>query len=511
MVAQTTSSANTSTDLSKKVWQMADVLAAQGIGYTDYLTQLTYLLFLKMDKESSDMGFAPRIPEQYRWQSLISHELLGSEQPLTPEEQLEQYEAILAALSEDSNEFVRSIFAKAQNKIDKPVYLAKVITMIDQVQWFSLDSDVKGSLYESILEKNGQDKKSGAGQYFTPRPLIQAMVDVTDPRIEEQVWDPACGTGGFLLAAYAHMQGQSKSVSKLKRLRDQGLRGQDNTPLVVTLGSMNMFLHGIAGEKSPITLGDSLLQRPETLADVVLANPPFGARPSGSIAIKRDDFISGTNNNQLNFLQHIMSLLRTGGRAAVVLPDNVLFTKEGAKIRRSLLRDFNLHTILRLPSGIFYAQGVQTNVLFFEKGEATQDVWVYDLRSGSNFSMSKTPLKREHLDDFVSCYNPQGKGTYGERQETYDPERNPNGRWRKFSAQEFLAQDNCNLNVSTWIAAEKSDVEQMDLGVLLEEMQSKLDEVNAGFAHIKQVLSTTPAAHQLGLTEVEDSEVRDGV
>ena len=512
MVAQTTSSENTSTDLSKKVWQMADVLAAQGIGYTDYLTQLTYLLFLKMDKESCDMGFTPLIPEQYRWQSLISHELLlGREQPLTPEEQLEQYETILAALSDDSNEFVRSIFAKAQNKIDKPLYLAKVIAMIDQVQWFSVGSDVKGALYEGILEKNGQDKKSGAGQYFTPRPLIQAMVDVTDPQISELVWDPACGTGGFLLAAYEHMRVQSKSASKLKHLREQGLRGQDNTPLVVTLGSMNMFLHGITGEKSPITLGDSLLQRPETLADVVLANPPFGARPSGSIDIKRDDFIADTNNNQLNFLQHIMSLLKTGGRAAVVLPDNVLFTKEGAEIRRSLLRDFNLHTILRLPSGIFYAQGVQTNVLFFKKGEPTQDVWLYDMRAGSNFSMSKNPLQRKHLDDFVSCYQPLGKGSYGERHETYDPESNPCGRWRRFSAQEFLAQADCNLNVPTWIAAEKSDVEQMDLGQLLEEMQCKLDEVNSGFAYIKQVLSTTPAAQQLGLTSEESSEGDNGL
>lgn len=513
MVAQTTSAENTSTDLSKTVWDIFDVLSSQGVHASDYLYQLTYLLFLKMDKESSDMGLASRIPEQYRWQSLISHELLGKVYPLTPAEQLEQYENILEALSSDKNEdeFVRSIFAKASNKIDDPKNLSKVIAKIDQVHWFSVETDIKGALYESVLEQIGQDVKGKAGQYFTPRPLIQAMVDVTDPQINELVWDPACGTGGFLLVAYDHMRGQSKSASKLKHLREQGLRGQDNTSSVVTMGSMNMFLHGITGEKSPITLGDSLLQRPETLADVVLANPPFGARPSGTIDIKRDDFIVDTKNNELNFLQHIMSLVKTGGRAAVVLPDSVLFVRDGAAIRRSLLRDFNLHTILRLPSGIFYAPGVQTNVLFFEKGKATQDVWVYDLRTGSHFSLTRNPLRRGHLDDFVSCYQPLGKGTYGERHETYDPEINPSGRWRRFSAQEFLAQADCNLNVPTWIAAEKSDVEQMDLGQLLEEMQSKLDEVNSGFAYIKQVLSTTPAAQQFGLTADVTSEVDNGL
>ncbi len=490
-------------DPSKKFWDIADILAAQGIGSTDYLTQFTYLLFLKMDKETSELTGKPsRIPEQYRWDSLIYEEVLGQKQPLLPDAQLEQYELILRALSSERNEddFVRNIFAKAQNKIEHPVYLNKVIAMINEVQWFALDKDIKGKLYESILEKNGQDRKSGAGQYFTPRALIQAMVDVTDPHIDELVWDPACGTGGFLLSAYDHMRKQSKLATKLKRLQEQGLRGQDNTPLVVTLGSMNMFLHGITGQKSPITLGDSLLGRPDQLADVVLANPPFGARPAGSIDIARDDFIIDTSNNQLNFLQHIMSLVKHGGRAAVVLPDNVLFIKEGAPIRRALLKDCNLHTILRLPSGIFYAQGVQTNVLFFTVGDPTQDVWFYDLRAGSNFSMSKNPLKREHLDDFVSCYQPTGKGKYGERTATYDPETNPNGRWRKFSAQEFLESEDCNLNVPTWIGAEKSQIEQMDLGQLLAAMEQKLTVVNEGFAHIKQVLSTTPAAQQQGLT-----------
>ena len=284
------------------------------------------------------------------------------------------------------------------------------------------------------------------------------------------------------------MKAQSKNLTKLKRLKEQGLRGQDNTPLVVTLGSMNMFLHGIEGKKSPIMLGDSLLSRPDELADVVLANPPFGARPSGSVEFKREDFVVETNNNQLNFLQHIMSLIKTGGRAAVVLPDNVLFVKEGAAIRRSLLQDFNLHTILRLPSGIFYAQGVQTNVLFFTKGKPTTDVWVYDFRSGMNFSMSKNPMQRKDLDDFVACYNADGHGGVGERHETYNEESNPDGRWRKFSAKEFLAQEDCNLNVAPWIGTKKSEIEEMNLEQLMAAMQQKLTTINEAFAIVQQAI-----------------------
>ena len=262
--------ANQSFDINKKVWDVFDVLAGQGIGSTDYLTQFTYLLFLKMDEEACELtGKESRIPEGYRWDSLFV-DLSG--QDMLPEDQLVQYEDILETLSSDSNPdaFVRNIFAKAQNKIDNALYLSKVISMINSVNWFDLSSDVKGSLYESILQKNGQDKKSGAGQYFTPRPLIQAMVDVTDPKVGELVWDPACGTGGFLMVAYDHMRAQTKQAAKLKKLKEQGLRGQDITPLVVTLGSMNMYLHGIEGTKSPITLGDSLQSLPETLADVVL-------------------------------------------------------------------------------------------------------------------------------------------------------------------------------------------------------------------------------------------------
>ena len=359
--------------LTKKVWTLATTLAGQGIGFTDYITQLTYLLFLKMDDENVKLlDEESAIPEGYRWENLI--ELDGLDL-------IGQYENTLKILSEQDN-LIGTIYTKAQNKIDKPVYLKKVITMINEEQWLIMDGDVKGAIYESILEKNGQDKKSGAGQYFTPRSLISAMVDVTRPQIGETVCDPACGTGGFLLAAYDYMKKQSQDKGKRDFLRNKALHGSDNTPLVVTLASMNLYLHGVGTDRSPIICQDSLEKEPDILVNVILANPPFGTRPSGSVDINRSDFYVETKNNQLNFLQHIMLSLKTGGRAAVVLPDNVLFEGgAGEVIRKKLLSEFNLHTILRLPTGIFYAQGVKANVLFFTKGSSTKDIWFYDYRT----------------------------------------------------------------------------------------------------------------------------------
>ena len=272
---------NTETSLTKKVWTLATTLAGQGIGFTDYITQLTYLLFLKMDYENTEIfGDDSAIPEGYRWSDLI--ELDGLDL-------IAQYESTLKKLSEEEN-LIGTIFVKAQNKIDKPVYLKKVITMINEEQWLVMDGDVKGAIYESILEKNGQDKKSGAGQYFTPRSLIQAMVDVAQPKIGETVCDPACGTGGFLLAAYDYMKNQSQDKAKRDFLRDKALHGYDNTALVVTLASMNLYLHGIGTDRSPILCQDSLEKAPDTLVDVILANPPFGTRPAGSVDIDRQDF-----------------------------------------------------------------------------------------------------------------------------------------------------------------------------------------------------------------------------
>jgi type I restriction enzyme M protein len=383
--------------LTKKVWTLATTLAGQGIGFTDYITQLTYLLFLKMDDENVKLlDEESAIPEGYRWENLI--ELDGLDL-------IGQYENTLKILSEQDN-LIGTIYTKAQNKIDKPVYLKKVITMINEEQWLIMDGDVKGAIYESILEKNGQDKKSGAGQYFTPRSLISAMVDVTRPQIGETVCDPACGTGGFLLAAYDYMKKQSQDKGKRDFLRNKALHGSDNTPLVVTLASMNLYLHGVGTDRSPIICQDSLEKEPNILVNVILANPPFGTRPSGSVDINRSDFYVETKNNQLNFLQHIMLSLKTGGRAAVVLPDNVLFEGgAGEVIRKKLLSEFNLHTILRLPTGIFYAQGVKANVLFFTKGSSTKDIWFYDYRTDVKHTLATNPMQRHHLDDFVSCYH----------------------------------------------------------------------------------------------------------
>ena len=466
---------NTETTLTKKVWTLATTLAGQGIGFTDYITQLTYLLFLKMDNENTEMfGEDSAIPEGYRWSDLI--ELDGLDL-------IAQYESTLKKLSQEEN-LIGTIFVKAQNKIDKPVYLKKVITMINEEQWLVMDGDVKGAIYESILEKNGQDKKSGAGQYFTPRSLIQAMVDVAQPKIGETVCDPACGTGGFLLAAYDYMKNQSQDKAKRDFLRDKALHGYDNTALVVTLASMNLYLHGIGTDRSPILCQDSLEKAPDTLVDVILANPPFGTRPAGSVDIDRNDFYVETKNNQLNFLQHIMLMLKNTGRAAVVLPDNVLFEGgAGETIRKKLLEDFNLHTILRLPTGIFYAQGVKANVLFFQKGTSTKNVWYYDYRTGIKHTLATKPMRRNHLDDFVKCYHAEN---ISQRKETYS-EENPNGRWRKYPVSELLKRDKTSLDIS-WIK-QTDDDDDLSLAELMSTIQQKSDNISKAVAELQKLLS----------------------
>ncbi len=462
--------------LTKKVWTLATTLAGQGIGFTDYITQLTYLLFLKMDDENVKLfGDDSAIPEGCRWSDLIDLDGLDL---------IEQYEKTLKELSEQSN-LIGTIYTKAQNKIDKPVYLKKVITMINEEQWLVMDGDVKGAIYESILEKNGQDKKSGAGQYFTPRSLISTMVDVTRPQIGETVCDPACGTGGFLLAAYDYMKVQSSDKEKSEFLREQALHGYDNTALVVTLASMNLYLHGIGTSRSPILCQDSLEKSPSVLVDVILANPPFGTRPSGSVEINRDDFYVETKNNQLNFLQHMMVMLKNGGRAAVVLPDNVLFEGgAGEVIRKKLLTEFNLHTILRLPTGIFYAQGVKANVLFFSKGTATKDIWFYDYRTGIKHTLATNPMQRHHLDDFVECYKADNLSS---RKETYNAETNPNGRWRKYSCDEILKRDKTSLDI-TWIK-QSDDDNDYTLAELMSMIQEKSDNISKAVAELQKLMA----------------------
>ena len=458
--------------LTKKVWNLATILAGLGIGYTEYVTQLTYLLFLKMDAENEELfEETSAIPEGYRWSNLI--ELDGLDL-------IEQYEKTLKKLSEQDN-LIGTIFTKAQNKIDKPVYLKKVISMIDEEQWLVMDGDVKGAIYEGILEKNGQDKKSGAGQYFTPRPLIQAMVDCIMPKIGETVCDPACGTGGFLLAAYDCMKQQSQDKDKRDFLNNKALHGVDNTPLVVTLASMNLYLHGIGTDRSPIACEDSLEKEPDTLVDVILANPPFGTRPAGSVDINRPDFYVETKNNQLNFLQHMMLMLKAGGRAAVVLPDNVLFEGgAGETIRKKLLSDFNLHTILRLPTGIFYAQGVKANVLFFVKGQPTKDIWFYDYRTDVKHTLATNKLQRHHLDDFVACY------TANPRVETYNEDTARDGRWRKYAIEDIIARDKTSLDI-TWIKA-GGEEEQFTLDELMTNIKTQASNISKAVAELQKLM-----------------------
>lgn len=459
--------------LVKKVWDIANVLASAGVGFTDYITQLTYILFLKMDAEKEELGLGSSLPEGCKWNDIIE---------LSGDDLIDKYEEILKDLSKVEG-LIGTIFTKASNKINSPVHLAKVLQMVGNENWYMMEGDFKGAIYEAILEKNGQDKKSGAGQYFTPRALIKAMVEVTDPKITETVADPACGTGGFLLAAFEHMKPQSREISKQNFLKNNALFGADNTALVVTLASMNLYLHDIGTDKSPIICQDSLLDTSERMFDVILANPPFGTRPQGSVAVDsaRPEFIK-TSDNQVNFLQHIMSIVKTGGRVAVVLPDNVLTDGNAtAKVREKLLEEFNLHTILRLPTGIFYANGVKTNVLFFEKGEKTKDIWVYDYRTGIKHTMATKPMTRADLDDFVNCYC---SGHMNDRKATYS-EENPNGRWRKFTEDEVYSRDQLKLDFKWLDLTEKDD---RTVTELLAEMQNKATAINDAVAKLQEIL-----------------------
>ncbi len=461
------------TALLKKVDGIANVMSSAGVGATDYLIQLTYILFLKMDSEKEDLGLGSKIPNGYKWKDFCT---------LNGQDLVDKYEEILRELSKQSG-IIGTIFTKAANKIDRPAYLKKVIEMVAEQNWYMMEGDFKGALYESILEKNGLDKKSGAGQYFTPRPLIKAIVDCVDPKITETVADPACGTAGFLLSAYEHMRTQSREISKQDFLKKHAFFGADNTSLIVTMASMNLYLHDIGVETSPIVYQDSLIDKSDKMFDVVLANPPFGTRPQGSadVSTARPEF-EKTSDNQVNFLQHIMSIVKTGGRVGVVLPDSVLTDGNAtARVRRKLLDDFNLHTILKLPTGIFYAQGIKTNVLFFEKGSSTKDIWIYDYRTGIKHTLVQNPLKRTDLNEFVELFC---SGHIQDRKETYS-ENNINGRWRKYSIDEINKDQALNLSLK-WIKSEEDD--EKTIQEYLEEIQSTSNAIDNSIVELTQLL-----------------------
>jgi len=477
--------------LVNKLWNYCDILRDDGLSYGDYVEQLTFLLFLKMDNERVKL-FKKKsdIPKQYNWQSLLEKD--GAELEA-------HYIKLLSELGKEEG-IIGVIFRKAQNKITDPAKLRKLIAdLIDKEEWLSLEADVKGDAYEGLLEKNAADVKGGAGQYFTPRPLINAIVKVMQPQPGIKIHDPACGTGGFLLSAYNYIVDHNKSLNRDEKqnLKHHTFTGNEIVPLAARLCVMNLYLHGVDGEESPISSDDSLKKNPGAMYDMVLTNPPFGKKSSEKIiteegktatqtlTVVRDDFWAQTSNKQLNFLQHVRSILRINGKAAIVLPDNVLFEGgAGETIRKKLLQTCDLHTILRLPTGILYEQGVKANVLFFDKKEATKDtvtkkVWFYDLRTNMHFTLKENTLKESDLDDFVECYNPDNRH---DRKQTWSEKKNPDGRWRSFTIDELLKRDKTNLDIF-WIKDESlEDIDNLPepdviANELVEELQDALEQL----------------------------------
>lgn len=428
--------------LVSKVWNYAHVLRDQGISYGDYVEQITYLLFLKMDEERSELLGEPSIiPPQYRWDQLVNKDGDALET---------QYRHTLEELGKEPR-LIGTIFKKAQNKLTDPAKLKRVVSLIaKEGPWIGIGVDVKGHIYEGLLERNASEVKSGAGQHFTPRPVIDAIVRCISPKIVETLCDPACGTGGFILAAYDYMKTQSQDRELLRKLRDESFSGIDIVDEVVRLCAMNLYLHGIGNGGTVVKQGDALAIAPSERYDIVLTNPPFGKKSSYKVVgedgqvsterenYEREDFKFTTSNKQFNFLQHIMTILDTNGRAGVVLPDNVLFEagRAGEGIRKRLLEQFDFHTLLRLPTGIWYSPGVKANVLFFNKKPAskevqTRELWIYDFRTNIHCTLKTNPLKHGDLDDFVHCYK--------NRKET--------DRFRRFSYDELIKRDKLNLDI----------------------------------------------------------------
>lgn len=441
---------STAQQLVQKLWNYCNVLRDDGMSYGDYVEQLTFLLFLKMADEQTKPPFnRPHVvPRGFSWPILVT--LAGDDLEV-------QYRHTLEELGKQPG-MLGLIFRKAQNKIQDPAKLQRlIIDLIDKEQWTSLSSDVKGDAYEGLLQKNAEDVKGGAGQYFTPRPLIKAMAQAVDIQPGETVCDPACGTGGFLLAAHDHvLHDFDLDRDQLKFLKNGTLHGVELVDSVTRLCAMNLMLHGIgdvAGDQLPVQTRDALAGKHGEY-DVVLANPPFGKKSSvtiigedgdsskESLVIKRDDFWASTSNKQLNFLQHIFTILKQHGRAAVVLPDNVLFEGgAGETIRRRLLAQADVHTLLRLPTGLFYAQGVKANVLFFDRKPAsetpwTKELWIYDLRTNQHFTLKENPLKSEDLKDFLVKYNTDNRH-----------DRTESERFKCFKYEDLIKRDKANLDI----------------------------------------------------------------
>lgn len=495
----------TTQEIVTKLWNLCNVLRDDGITYHQYVTELTYILFLKLAKETGiENKFAEgvaldtgtnlsseqesqnnekKIVHEYSWDKLAAKSGLDL---------FRYYKTLLRLFGSYCTGRIRDIYHDASSNIDEPKNLEKIITAINSLEWFSNQEEL-GNLYEGLLEKNANEKKSGAGQYFTPRVLINVMTKLMKPQAGESCNDPACGTFGFMIAACQYVKDQTDDFFDLEdNVADfeiqKAFSGCELVHDTHRLALMNAMLHGIDG---PILWGDTLSNLGKTMTgyDLVLTNPPFGTKKGGERAT-RDDLTYPTSNKQLNFLQHIYRSLKRNGkaRAAVVLPDNVLFADgDGERIRKDLMDKCNLHTILRLPTGIFYAQGVKTNVLFFTRGTTdksnTKEVWIYDLRSDMPSFGKTSPLKTEHFDDFVKCY---ADGDLKKRKETYSKE-NPNGRWRKFSIDKILARDKTSLDI-TWMKNTNS-TDDRSLEDLLNEIKEKSSNIATAVAELEKLFS----------------------
>ncbi|MFI0435344.1 MAG: N-6 DNA methylase [Parachlamydiaceae bacterium] len=484
-----------------KVWSFCTTLRDDGVSYGDYLEQLTYLIFLKMADEYSKPPYNRNvgIPEAYGWPTLKSKK--GAELEI-------HYLTVLRELGSKKG-MLGQIFTKALNKIQDPAKLYRLISMVDETEWVVMEADIKGDIYESLLEKNAEDTKSGAGQYFTPRALIKAMVECIRPEPGKTIADPACGTGGFFLAAYDFIINSNKAqIDKSQKafLKRETFYGNEIVANTRRLCLMNMFLHNI-GEidgDTPVSPNDALIADSGQRFDYVLANPPFGKKSSMSftndegeqerddLTYNRQDFWATTSNKQLNFVQHIRTMLKTTGRAAVVVPDNVLFEGgAGEIIRRKLLENTDLHTILRLPTGIFYANGVKANVMFFDNREASpshwsKEVWYYDYRTNIHHTLKKQPMRFSDLQDFIQCYNPQNRHV---RKESWSPEINPEGRWRKFSYEELIARDKTSLDIFWLKDKSLTDLDNLpDPEILASEIIENLEAALGNFKKVSMSL-----------------------
>lgn len=489
-----------STTIVSKVWGMCAPLRDDGVSYGDYLEQLTYLIFLKMSDEYSKPPYKKitGIPEGYTWSDMNT--LKGAELE-------EQYKKTLEKLAKECG-ILGQIFSQASNKISNAAILFRIVQMIDKEKWVSMSSDVKGEIYEGLLQKNAEDIKSGAGQYFTPRPLIRAMVDCLRPEPKKTIADPCCGSGGFFLAAQEFLTNPDNYTLDREQkefLKNETFYGNELVKTTFKMALMNLYLHNIGDiyGNVPVTQGDSLLTDPGYRVDYVLTNPPFGKKSSitmtneegeeeeEDLVYNRQDFWTTSSNKQLNFVQHINTIMKATGKAAVVVPDNVLFEGgAGETVRQKLLQTTDLHTILRLPTGIFYKPGVKANVIFFDKKPAspdrqTKDIWIYDFRTNIHFTLKQHPMSDADLQDFISCYNPENRH---ERKETWS-EENPDGRWRKFSVDEILKRDKTSLDIF-WIKDKSlADLDNLpDPDVLADDIIENLQSALESFKELKKQL-----------------------